>query len=185
MTENQDKAEEGLVIYRAQPIDVPRQIEHLKIPLSEVTLENRALNGDGMYSGVFSNLMINPKGIVGCAYLRYFTVANVTPHSADGLFERMTNTLFRERTINPMHAAEIEGKKYIRRWEVVAGSHYKEGLVGMGFGEVCVPDYDVLATLKSNTVNQRQQVISNELLRNLYDPLFDALVQLFYHIAEH
>jgi len=176
MTDNE------LIVYRAQPLDLPKKIEHLRIPLAEVTLENRIQAGDEFYSGIFRNIEIHPEGIWGHAYLRYLAVKNPNPHSADGLFEKLASRLF-GTPAKPAQTSEMKEKEYAQRWIVESG---QEKLAGLGYNsKICTANSALLATLKSRAVNQSQQIISNELLKEIYTPLFDAVIQLFHHITAH
>lgn len=167
--------ENGLIVYSKGAMDLSKHVTQLKAPIDKLNPESRMIVAGGMYAGGFLDLQLEPKYVMGIAYMSYFHEKN-----AGSLLERMANAIFGEE---PNGAVENARKNYAQQWRVSVGSSYYPARLLMvdHLGNIVPTEF--LAELKTNLVKQQNILLSNEFLGTLFAPIFSPLIQIYEEIA--
>jgi len=182
MTEDTSKE---LVIYNPNTLDLTKHVRDLHTPLRNINPEIRIVQNGSMYAGGIYNIEIDAMGIDGIAYIRFLKALREEENPSNiSLLERLTRKVLGNTEGDDSLIVEHENKKYEHQW-IVKTSDYdgRTDLLNYNKYRGSMAPTDFLAELKTKIANQQNLLVSNELLSNLFTPLFDPLIQLYHKIG--
>lgn len=172
MTEAIQKITNDLVFYQKYEGKMNDLVSRLETPLSAIKPEVRVVTEDGMYVAGLFNLHLNDKYLKGNAFLKAYTDMDIKTTSEPNIQDSIMSKLF-GAIIKPdiVH----DGKRYSKKWSVVSGQSYGSLIIGADYNNKSVIYPSLIDRLKSDLINERQIVLSNDLSEQLFSPLFKSL----------
>lgn len=169
-----------LIVYSPTVANLVGKIRVLDTPLSKLNPENRIVPNGHMYAGGFSEMTSGHAGIMGKAYVRYLEEIRESERTGESLLTR-----FRGRFFGPAHNLEVDDRlivehndtKYREQWCVDSGSRHDHLISEYDGGPTL--SMSVLSSLKSEIINQRNLLLSNEFIAELFQPLAESLFQIY------
>jgi hypothetical protein len=98
----------------------------------------------------------------------------------------MNKKLFGEQKADDCFLVEQDGTKYRQQWIVRTGE-YPTHLLHLNRyeREGKFQPTDFLAILKTQIANERNMLVSNELIQELFVPLFDPVIQAYMEVIRY
>jgi hypothetical protein len=182
-------AENELVIYSPNQLDLRAHVNKLEVPISEINPENRIITDNGIYAGGFKRLKFDEYGVICLQYIRFLSKLEqevINEKNSSYLLEKISANLFGKDKIKKI---KLDNNKiiqhnninYFEKWEIANGSsiilsynHYQKKL----------DINDFFTGLKSEALERQNVTISNEFLMNLFLPLIISLKQSYFEFRE-
>ena len=170
----------ALVLYTSSSLDLARTIVQLKKPIRMINPENRILLDGGMYVGGFHNIEFDRYGVNGTAYVKYLGIVNKKKETqqTESILERIVTSLFgEEQRVDDSFLIKHKEQKYAVHW--IVSTDELARLLWVQLGERWPKNEGFKVQLKTKIVNERRTLISNEFIYELFEPLCDALNQIY------
>lgn len=181
----EEKSKNDLVIYVSQSSDLVHHVKELKAPIGSLNPETRIISNNDMYAGGFRNLKFDEYGIMGQAYIRFLQLPKAK--SELSLLEKMTRKLHGEQKPDNTLIIEHEGKKYIQAWSISTDeeSCSSDRLFWLGDSIDREIKQEVIKKLKTRIMNEKNIILSNDLIFGLFSPLCEPTIQTYQAIINY